>query len=69
MTRDRALTVLAAVAGMAVGYLVWLAAVCLAVVATPMNWWAAVWAVVLIAGIAAAVVLARRKTNPAARMF
>lgn len=69
MTRERALTVLAAVAGMAAGYLAWLGAICLVIVATPVNWWAAAGAGVLLAGIAGAVLLARRNTNPGAPIF
>lgn len=69
MTRQRTLIILAAVTGMAAGYVAWLAAACVVMVVTPVNWWAAVWTVVLIAGISAAVVSARRATNPAARMF
>lgn len=39
--RQPTLTILAAVAGMAAGYLAWLAAVCLVITATPVNWWVA----------------------------
>jgi hypothetical protein len=60
MATDRLLTVISAVVGALVGYLVWTGAVCLVILMTPVRFWAAVAAVVLAIFSACAVLLARR---------
>lgn len=60
MANDRLLTVISAVVGALVGYLVWMGALSLIVVITPVGFWVAVAAVVLAIFSACAVLLARR---------
>ena len=60
MATDRLLTVISAVVGALVGYLVWIGAVSLIIVITPVRLWVPVAAVVLAIFIACAVLLGRR---------
>ena len=60
MTTDRVRIVLSAVVGMLAGYVIWLGAVGLIIVTTPVRFWVAVAAVVLAIFSACAVLLARR---------
>lgn len=60
MAANRLLTVASSVVGMLVGYVVWIGAVCLIIVTTPVRFWVAVTAVVLAVLCACAVLLAQR---------
>lgn len=60
MATDRLRTVISAVVGMLVGYLVWIGAVSLIIATTPVRFWVAVTAVVLAIFTVGAVLLGRR---------
>lgn len=69
MTRERVRGLLAAVAGLAVGYLVWLGTTAAVVATTPVHLWVATAAVAFILLGAAAFILGRRTSTQTARQF